>query len=150
MTNDDFSGIFDGFAGREADLISILLRIQDRFGHVSQDAVRRVARFLRVSENRVYGVASFYSAFTFTEPGERTVKVCNGTACHVNGGRNIRNALRWELGVPSGQTSADKRFSLKRGNCLGCCTLAPVVQVDGRFHQRTMVTHVKDLLTRHD
>ena len=143
-------GIFDGFEGKESDLIAILLRFQKRDGHLSEAAIRETSQFLRISENRIYGVASFYGAFTFDAPGRNTLKVCTGTACHLHGGRHAREAAGWQLGISPGQTSDDGRFTLQRANCVGCCTQGPVVQINDDFHGRAMVTRIKDILDRYE
>ena len=142
--------IFAGFEGTESDLIAILLRFQKRDGHLSVAAIRETSQFLRISENRIYGVASFYGAFTFDAPGRNTLKVCTGTACHLHGGRHAREAAGWQLGIAPGQTSADGRFTLQRANCVGCCTQGPVVQVNDDFHGRAMVTRIKDILDQYE
>jgi NADH-quinone oxidoreductase subunit E len=146
----DDAAIFADFEGRENDLIAILLRFQKRDGHISEAAIRATSRFLRISENRIYGVASFYGAFTFDAPGRHTLKVCTGTACHLHGGLHAREAAGWQLGIAPGQTSVDGRFTLKRANCVGCCTLGPVVQIDDDVHGRAMVTRMKEVLDHYE
>lgn len=143
---DKYDKIFTHFNGHEADLLPILLRIQERDGYISQEAVRRVSRFLRLSENQIYGVASFYPKYRFTEPGKKSVKVCMGTACHIRGGKFLSDAVGWKLGIGIGQTTADKRFEFQRGTCLGCCTLGPVVKVNENVHSRMLVTELKEIL----
>lgn len=143
-----YEEILSTFKGEEGDLIAILLRIQEEFGYISEDAVQRIARFLRMSENQVYGVASFYSKFRFSEPGVTMIKICMGTACHVHGGKFLSDAVGWKLGVSIGQVTGDRRFDFRRANCLGCCALAPVVQIDNRIHARMMVTELQEIMSR--
>ena len=146
MNDNDYRDLFTTFKGEEGDLIPILLRIQEQLGYVSEEAVKRTAQFLRISENQIYGVASFYSRFRFVEPGMTTVKVCMGTACHVHGGKFLSDAVGWKLGVSIGQVTADRRFDFQRVNCLGCCALAPVIQINGRVHGRMRVTGLEEIL----
>jgi NADH-quinone oxidoreductase subunit E len=134
MKDNEFSEIFSGFRGEEGDLIAVLLRIQNKFGYISEDAIKHTAQFLRISENQIFGVTSFYSKFRFTEPGRTSVKVCLG----------------WKLGVTIGQVTDDRRFDFQRVNCLGCCALAPVVQINGRIHAHMTVTGLEEILSRRE
>jgi NADH-quinone oxidoreductase subunit E len=138
------------FRGEEGDLIPLLQAMQGRFGYISEQAVKHVSRFLRVSENQVFGVASFYSQFRFTPPGRHSVKVCLGTACHVRGGQILCQALERELGVLPGQTTQDRRFDLQRVACLGCCALAPVVSVNADIYSRMTVIRLRKTLEQYE
>lgn len=144
--DEDYLQVLRSFKGQEGELISILVRMQERFGYISEAAVKHISKFLKLSENQVFGVASFFAKFRFDEPGETSIKVCMGTACHVHGGGLLSDNVGWRLGITFGQATKDKRFDFQRVNCLGCCALAPVVQVNDRIHARTMVTNLKDIL----
>ena len=149
-TEADFQEVLQEFHGQEGELISILVRMQERFGYISPAVLERISRFLKLSENQIFGVASFFSKFRFSEPGRRSIKVCMGTACHVHGGGLLSDAVGWQLGVSFGQATKDKRFDFQRVNCIGCCALAPVVQVDEQVHARTMLTQIKSILGGHE
>jgi NADH-quinone oxidoreductase subunit E len=149
-SNQEWREILEPFHGSESELIAILLAVQERFGFIAEEAVRRISEFLRLSENQIYGVASFYPKFRFSEPGAQRIKVCMGTACHVHGGHFLSDAVAWELGISIGQASADKRFDFQRATCLGCCTLAPVVQIGDRIHARVMVNQIKEILKKRE
>ncbi len=138
------------YTGDRGDLIPILQGIQAHVGYISEEAVTQVSRFLKVSENQIFGVASFYSQFRFTAPGRNSVKVCLGTACHVRGGQIICQALERELGILPGQTTADRRFDLQRVACLGCCALAPVVAVNNDVYSRMTVIRLKETLSEYE
>ena len=116
-----------GFAGVPADLVPVLQRTQEAFGYLSPDAVRRVARWLKLSESDVFGVATFYAQFRFSPPGRHRLRVCLGTACHVKGGVQMLETLERRLQVSAGETTPDGEYDLERVACLGCCALAPVV-----------------------
>jgi NADH-quinone oxidoreductase subunit E len=150
VTNKDYIKTFSGFKGEEGDLIPILQRIQEKLGYISQDAVRHASRFLKISENQIYGVASFYSQFRFTKPGRNSIKVCMGTACHVRGGQILCEAIQRELDISPGQTSEDNRFDLERVACLGCCALAPVVQINDDIYSQMTVIRLKEILDRYE
>src|SRR3990172_5596579 len=99
VSRDEYGLILARFKGEQGDLIPVLQGVQRKFGYISEEATLRVSRFLRVSENQVFGVASFYSQFRFTPPGRHSVKVCLGTACHVRGGQILCHALERQLGI---------------------------------------------------
>jgi NADH-quinone oxidoreductase subunit E len=145
-----YSKIFQEFNGIESDLIPLLIRIQEQDGYISAEAVRRISRFIHISENQIYGVATFYPKFRFTSPGKKSIKVCMGTACHVRGGLFLSETVGWKLGISIGQTTQDKQFDFQRATCLGCCTLGPVVEINEDIHSRVLVTELKEILEQHD
>ena len=116
------------------NLIPILQDVQEAFGYLPEGAISAVARLLRISEDTIYGVATFYSQFRFHRPGDHIIKVCLGTACFVKGAENLLEIVQSRLGIEPGQTTPDGRISLERVACLGCCALAPVVVVDDEVH----------------
>lgn len=150
MGFENYVDLFSGFKGERGDLIPVLQRVQGKFGYISEESTQMISRFLRISENQIFGVASFYSQFRFVEPGRHSIKVCLGTACHVRGGSAIAGAVQRELGVLLGGTTPDKRFDLQRVACLGCCALAPVVQVDDDVHSRMTAIRLKQVLEGYD
>ena len=121
--------------------------MQQELGYLSEEAVSEIARFLNISENEVFGVASFYAQFRFTRPGEPSIKVCLGTACHVRGGERIMEAMERELGISSGGTTGDYKFSLERVACFGSCALAPVMVIDNKVYGRMTPGKAKEILT---
>lgn len=127
-------------------LIIILQDIQKVLGYVPEDAVDTVARELGISPTRIYGIITFYEQFRLQPPGEHSLKVCQGTACHVMGGELILNYLSDKLDVKAGETTSDKRFSFERVACIGCCGMAPVVVVDDKPHGNSNITSVDKLI----
>jgi NADH-quinone oxidoreductase subunit E len=127
-------------------LIPILQGIQKQLGYISPEALEAVARYLRMSENEIYGVATFYAQFRFARPGQRVVRVCRGTACHVSGSQQILDEVSQRLGIRAGETTADGKFSLECIACFGSCALAPVVVVDEVLYGRMTPRKVKPLL----
>lgn len=150
LCDNDYVNIFSAFKGEEGDLIPILQRIQERFGYISEEAIKHISPFLKISENQIFGVASFYSQFRFNEPGRNSIKVCLGTACHVRGGQILCEAIERELDVSPGQTTEDKRFDLQRVACLGCCALAPVIQINEDIYSRMTVIRLKQILNEYN
>ena len=128
------------------DLIPLLQRAQEQFGYLSQDALAAISRHLRLSENEIYGVATFYKQFRFTPPGEHSIRTCVGTACHVRGGAKLLHALCNQLEVEPGGTTGDGKFDLDRVACLGCCALAPVVKVDETVYSQMSVARLREVI----
>ncbi len=124
----------EGFSGVVDELIAMLQQCQKQHGYISEDDVRQIACFINVSETHVYAVASFYSQFRFQKPGERLIRVCKGTACHVQSGALLSQEVQKILGVSPGETTADTRFEFEEVACLGCCAQAPVVEIDGKIY----------------
>jgi len=149
VTEKEREALFSGFQGQEDDLIPLLQRVQERSGYISPEAIEEISRFLRISENQIFGVASFYSQFRFTPPGRHHIRVCLGTACHVRGGQVLVDALQRTLDVAPGQTTEDRRFDLERVACLGCCALAPVMQVNGDIYSRMTVIRLAEILEKY-
>ena len=138
--------ILAGYGQERDNLIPLLQEIQDCFQFLSPEAVRQVASHLNLSENDVYGVATFYAQFRFIPPGLHHVKVCQGTACHVRGSDMILDAISRTTGIAPGQTSTDGKFSLERVACFGSCALAPVVVLDEKVFGRMSAAKTKKLI----
>ena len=137
-------------ADDRSSLIPLLQQAQKKKGFISPDAVRIIARRLKVSKSHIFGVASFYSQFRFNPPGRYSIKICLGTACHVRGGDFILKALESEIGIAPGETTEDKRFDLERVACLGCCALAPVLQIDDEIYSRMSVIKLREVLEKYE
>lgn len=131
-----FEQLLENWKGRKGNLIPLLQKTQELHGFLSREDMERIAKVTGRSPADIFGVATFYAQFRFHPPGRHTLKVCHGTACHVNGAETLDTTLKMELGIDAGQTTADGKFSLERVACLGCCSLAPVVMVDNEVHGR--------------
>jgi NADH-quinone oxidoreductase subunit E len=116
------------------NLIPILQATQEAYGYLPSAAISRIAEELRISEDVIFGVATFYTHFKFTKPGEHTIKACLGTACFVKGAENLLEIMKDRFGIEPGETSEDNSVSLERVACLGCCALAPTIVVDDEVH----------------
>ena len=121
--------IVESFKGKRGITIQLLSKIQDTFGYLPQEVVSKVAKELDIPEATLYGVATFYAAFRFKPLGKYTIKLCRGTACHVQGSLLIAQEVMRYLGVSEGETTDDGLFTLELVACLGCCSLAPVMMV---------------------
>lgn len=117
--------------GKEAT-IPLLQAIQTHYRYLPDDALRRVCELTEITPAEIAGTSSFYARFRRSPVGEHVVRVCHGTACHVSGARQITDELRRYLAIPEGaDTDPARRFTLDEVACLGCCSLAPVLMVDG-------------------
>jgi len=128
--------IIESFRGKKGITISLLSKIQDTFGYLPQEVVSKVARELDIPEANLYGVATFYAMFRFNPPGKYTIKLCRGTACHVQGSLLIAQEVVRHLGISEGDTTDDGLFTLQPVACLGCCGLAPVMMVEDKVYGR--------------
>lgn len=135
--------------GKKDNLIAILQDIQGEHNYLPQDALRYVAKALKVPLSDVVGVATFYRAFSLTPRGKHTCTVCLGTACHVRGGPKILDEFERRLRVRPGETTKDGRFTLETVACLGCCAIGPVVVVDKDYHAHTSVRQVGPILGKY-
>ncbi len=118
------------YKGERGDLIPLLQEVQARFGYLPEEAMRGIAKFLRLSESTLYGVVTFYAQFKFTPGGKHTITVCRGTACHVRGVSRILEEAEKQLGIKPGETTSDLEYTLETIACFGSCALAPVMVVD--------------------
>ena len=146
MAKDALQKMMRDFKGEPADLIPVLQRVQETEGYLSAGTMRRVARWLKISENEIYGVSTFYAQFRFSQPGRHHIKACLGTACHVQGGEQMLDVLERRLEIRPGETTADGEYDLERVACLGCCALAPVVTVDDKTYSQMSVLKLQRLL----
>ncbi|MBA7487053.1 NADP-reducing hydrogenase subunit HndA [subsurface metagenome] len=125
------------YSGERSNLIPILQEVQEKFGYLPREAMRKIAKFLSLSESTVYGVSTFYAQFKFVPTGKRIVKVCRGTACHVRGADRILREVEKQLGIKPGETTSDMEYTLETVACIGACALAPTMVV-GKETQRKM------------
>jgi NADH-quinone oxidoreductase subunit E len=133
----------------ESSLIGILQDIQARMNFLPRKALVQVAKSLDVPLARIYGIATFYKAFSLDPRGRHTLQVCLGTACHVRGGARILDYLENRLGTKAGNTTKDLRFSLDRVNCLGACALGPVVVADEKTLGRMTMNRIESTLKKY-
>ena len=133
ITNDMWTKIDEIIAANRdiaGSVIGVLRECQDVVGYLPLELIDYISYGLNLSRSEVYGVASFYSLFSFEPKGRHLIKVCMGTACYVKGIKEAISRIENEYNVKEGGMSEDKRFSLEAVRCLGACGLAPVVVVD--------------------
>jgi NADH-quinone oxidoreductase E subunit len=132
----------------ESYLISILHKIQGRYGYLSEDNLYEVAQSLSVPASTVSGVATFYHYFRLKPKGRFSISVCLGTACFVKGADRVLEAFKNELGIGIGETTNDGVFSIEGARCIGVCALAPVVMINEQVYSNVTPTQIPELLNK--
>jgi NADH:ubiquinone oxidoreductase subunit E len=122
------------YGGDKSSLIAVLQDIQEQFNYLPKEALNAAGKAMGIPTSRIYEVATFYNSFSLRPRGKYLVEVCAGTACHVQGAFNLMDRFKRDLGVECGETTKDNMFTLEEVRCLGCCSLAPVVRIDGNIH----------------
>ncbi len=130
-------------------VLPALQTIQMKFGYIPQRSIAMIGEYFEISHNRIYGIATFYNQFKFNPPGEYQIKVCLGTACHVKGANIILENFERKLDIHEGETTPDRKYSLERVACVGCCSLAPVVVINEDVHGYMMPSKVEGLIEQH-
>ena len=137
--------VFSAFDGKEEELIPILQKVQNILGFLSDDSIMEIARFTHVPMSSVFGVATFYAQFRFKPRGETHILVCRGTACHVKGAPRILEEIEIQLGIKEGETSTDRKYSIESVACIGACSLAPCVMVNGKVEANLTPQKIRKL-----
>jgi NADH-quinone oxidoreductase subunit E len=127
-------------------LIPILQELQDEVGYLSEEAILLTAEFLKLPTSKLYGVATYYDQFRFEPRGRYHIRICRGTACHVEGSLNLLNELEKILRIKPGQTTRDGLFSLDIVRCIGACGLAPVMDVNKEYFTGFSIQDVGNIL----
>ncbi len=137
------------YRDKDIDLIQLLHSVQNEYNYLPEDVLEYVSKVLRIPLSKIYGIATFYAAFSLTPRGKHLCTVCMGTACHVRGAPAVLGQIEEKLGIKAGETTMDNQFTLETVNCLGACALAPIVVIDGEYHGQTTVNKVEKLLERY-
>ncbi len=126
--------IIDKYGQKPSNLLQIMLDIQKENNWLTREALSRISEKLGVPLTRIQHIATFYKAFSLVPKGRHKVHICMGTACHVRGATRILDTVEQATGIGPGETDLDFKFSVETVNCLGCCALGPVMEVDGKVH----------------
>lgn len=142
---EELNPVLDHYADIPGSLITILQKAQELYGFLSVELMRHIAAETHTAIARVYGVATFYTQFRFEPVGKYLIMLCQGTACHVNGSKQVEEVVMDYLDIKEGETTPDGLFTLNNVACLGCCSLSPVMMInDDTYGQltRDKVTHI--------
>lgn len=138
--------VFERYKDKPGSLISVLQEAQALYGYLSTDMLEHIARGIGVKPAKVHGVATFYTQFRLKPVGKYLIMLCKGTACHVNGADGIKGAIAEELDIEEGETTADKLFTLDIVACLGCCSLSPVMMINGETYGKLTPLKAKEII----
>lgn len=133
----------------EGVLIPVMQKAQELFGYLSLETMELISERLDVPVSEIYGVATFYALFSLTPKGENVISVCTGTACYVKGAQLVLDEVKKQLGIESGETTPDGKFSIQDTRCLGCCGLAPVMVINNDVYGRLEPADIKDILAKY-
>jgi len=134
MDNKQVDKICKEYGNRSDQLIGILQDVQVHYRYLPKHPLERVAELLKIPLSQVYSVATFFSAFSLEERGEKIVNVCMGTACHVRGAQRILEEIERGFEIKAGETTSDKKVSIETVNCVGACALGPLLVVNEEYH----------------
>jgi NADH-quinone oxidoreductase subunit E len=138
--------IIDRHRAEPSSLIQVLLDIQKENRWLPKQAIERVSERLAVPQSRIRHIATFYKAFSLVPKGRHEVHICMGTACHVRGAGRVLDKVQDVTGIGPGETDLELKFSLETVNCLGCCALGPVMEIDGKTHGKLSPAKTADVL----
>ncbi len=132
----------------QRELIHILHEVQKEFGYVPAQAISQISKQLKISESEIFGVLTFYKAFSLKPRGEHLITICMGTACHVRGAPMILDEFKRKLRIESGETTEDNQFTLETVNCVGACALGPIAIADGEYHGQLKTREVEKIIEK--
>ncbi len=150
MNTERVDQIIDKHHAEPSYLIQVLLDIQAENHWLPREALERVAERLQVPMTRIQHIATFYKAFSLVPKGRHEIHICLGTACHVRGAPRVLDAAQELTGIKPGETDLDLKFSLQTVNCLGCCALGPVMEIDGKTHGKVAPADMAELLKNYE
>ncbi|MCT4619665.1 MAG: NADH-quinone oxidoreductase subunit NuoE [Marinisporobacter sp.] len=138
--------VLQKYKGISGSLITILQEAQELYGYLSLEVLNYIAEEIGVKPAKVHGVATFYTQFRLNPVGKYLIMLCQGTACHVNGSKLIEEAICDELKIGEGETTEDGLFTLNNVACLGCCSLSPVMMINGETYAKLTPESTKKIL----
>ena len=138
--------ILEKYKDTKGSLITILQKAQEKYGYLPLSVLNYIADNTGIKPAKIYGVATFYTQFRLNPVGEYLIMLCKGTACHVNGAESIEEAVMEELHIRDGETTEDNLFTLNNVACLGCCSLSPVMMINGETYGHLTPKKAKDIL----
>jgi NADH:ubiquinone oxidoreductase subunit E len=148
-TDNRLGEVLAQFEKDRSSLLPILQKVQEVEKHLSPESISEISRFLGISENYIFSVATFYSRFRFKHPGDHTIRVCTCNACHLMGAEDILDSIEQELNIHPGETTGDGGLSIEETTLSGCSTIAPVVMIDREIHALMTPEKMKELLEKY-
>lgn len=149
MENDKIAGLVEKYQNDDGTVIGLLQDIQEELGYLPQDTLSRVSKQIGVPLSTLFGLTTFYSNFRLEPMGKHHIRTCVGTACHVKGAPFVVDTIERELGIKTGETTEDGKFTFDTVNCLGACALAPLVVIDEEYYGKTDQKRIMKIVERH-
>lgn len=150
MDNTRIDQIVEKYNCEASYLIQVLLDVQSENRWLPKQVLERISERLEVPLARIQHIATFYKAFSLVPKGRHEIHICMGTACHVRGAQLVLDKVQDLTGINPGETDLDLKFSLETVNCLGCCALGPVMEIDGQIHGKLSPAETADALIKYD
>ena len=150
MSMEQIDKIIDKYESKKGILIQLLLEVQKELKWIPKKAINRISQRLNIPCSQIFRIASFYTVLSLEPIGRHLVRVCEGTACYVRGGPRILDFLESKLEIKSGETTKDNKFTLETVNCLGCCALGPVIEIDKKYFGKLNSLTIEKLLATYD
>lgn len=133
-------------AKEQKDLIPILQDIQGEKGHLNEKHIQIISEYLTIPEVKIYSIATFYNQFRFAPNAKYHIRVCTGSACHVLGASKLFDIIKTELEIQENNRSKSGLFSIEEVSCLGACALAPLIEINGKYHGKLNVKKLEAIL----
>jgi NADH-quinone oxidoreductase subunit E len=147
--NEKVAAVIDKYNADKGQLISILQDVQSELYYLPKEALIQVSDTMGIPLSQVYSVATFFKAFSLTPRGKHLINLCLGTACHVRGASKVLEQIERSLKISRGETTGDYKFTLETVNCMGCCALGPVVNIDGEYFGQMSASKVDSILNKY-
>jgi len=146
----EFAALLEKNLGNSGNIMEVLQKTQGIYGFIPKPAVKRIAESLKVSENKIYGIITFYSQFTLTPKAKYNIDICLGTACFVLGANDVYEHILQKLNLKPGQTSDDGKWIVTSCRCIGCCGIAPAMTINGEVYGKLTIEKGDEILAKYD
>jgi NADH-quinone oxidoreductase E subunit len=143
-------GILIKYQGVNGALIPVLQEAQNAYGYLSKEVIEYISEKMDIPVSQIYGVVTFYSQFHLNPRGKNIIRVCQGTACHVRGAKNVLKAIEDKLHISAGSTTQDLKFTLETVACIGACGLAPVMMINEDTHGRLTPELAQEIIGKYE
>lgn len=149
VSPEEIERIIQAYPQDRRHALAVMQDMQRTFNYIPEEGIAALAEYLGCPKSQLYSMATFYKALSLTPKGKHIIKICNGTACHIRGAMNLKTGLKRELDIEPGETTEDGQFSVELVNCLGSCALAPVMLVDGIYHNKLKLEDVAGIVAQY-
>jgi NADH-quinone oxidoreductase subunit E len=145
-TAEEFHKLIQGYPPEKRYIIPIMHELRRCYQYLPRPALEMLADHMQVPFSQVYGVATFYKAFSLVPKGRVNLKLCDGTTCHIKGSQGLIDEIYRTLGIRPGETTGDRQFSLETVNCIGACALAPALIVDEKVYAQVSNARLQEII----